>query len=92
MALNASTGIPLWQQATADGGLYSPVLDKAGNLYVGSITNAESTVGGFMYCLDAKDGSVKWRFPTGGWVSAAALSGRGTVLFGSADGFVYALE
>ena len=77
-----------------DAGLYSPVLDGSGNLYVSSIATSDPsqpTVGGYLYCLDATTGKRRWAFPTGGWVSGVGVSDEGTA-FGSADGALYMLK
>jgi outer membrane protein assembly factor BamB len=43
-------------------------------------------------CLNARTGSVKWTFFTGGPVRLAPTLSGGTVLFGSDDGCVYCLD
>lgn len=48
---------------------------------------------GDVYCLDAKNGALRWRFYTGGPVKASFAydSRRRVVVFGSFDGTVYGL-
>ncbi|HUT35051.1 MAG TPA: PQQ-binding-like beta-propeller repeat protein [Planctomycetota bacterium] len=43
-------------------------------------------------CLDARDGSKRWEFAAGGRVDSPPTWHRGTVVFGSADGWVYCLR
>ncbi len=43
-------------------------------------------------CLDAKTGRVVWEFAAGGRIDSPPTWHRGTVLFGSADGWVYCLR
>ena len=45
-----------------------------------------------VYCLDAKSGTVRWRFFAEGPVRLAPTIAKGRVLFGSDDGYVYCLN
>lgn len=47
-----------------------------------------------LYCVDAKDGSVRWRFETIGAVQSAPLydPDTDTIYFGSGDGALYKLD
>jgi len=70
---------------TGKGIFSSPVIDAAGNVYVGSADRV-------FYALDAA-GAERWRVSTGEIIdSAALLDDKGRVYFGSGDGFLYALE
>jgi outer membrane protein assembly factor BamB len=81
----AATGGHLWTFPTAKGIFSTPVIDGAGNVYVGS---ADRT----FYAL-AADGSVRWRLLTGEIIdSSALLDDRGRVYFGSGDGRLYARD
>jgi len=44
-----------------------------------------------LYALDADTGRVAWQFTAGGRIDSSPTVYRGTVLFGSADGWVYCL-
>jgi outer membrane protein assembly factor BamB len=46
----------------------------------------------YVVCLDAADGHARWEFAAGGRVDSPPTWHRGTVLFGSADGWVYCLR
>jgi len=43
-------------------------------------------------CLDARDGAKRWEFAAGGRIDSPPTWHNGTVLFGSADGWVYCLR
>lgn len=47
---------------------------------------------GIVYCLDARDGRVRWKHFAGSRVDSPPVVHRGTVLFGSADGRVTCLR
>ncbi|HID78606.1 MAG TPA: methyltransferase domain-containing protein [Planctomycetaceae bacterium] len=66
------------------GRLTQPVVAR-GTVYVASV-DAHT-----VYALDARTGRVRWRFTAGGRVDSSPTIHRGSVLFGSADGWVYAL-
>lgn len=78
-----------WQYSPGAGADWfdsSPAIAPDGTLYIGSWD-------GYLYALNSTDGTLKWRYPTGGYVlSAPALGADGTVFFGSSDGVFYALH
>ncbi len=45
----------------------------------------------YIYCIDARDGSLIWKFKTGFEVDCSAAVIDGRVYFGGEDGFFYAL-
>ncbi len=45
-----------------------------------------------VYTLDSKNGDVLWQFTAGGRIDSPPTIQNGTVLFGSADGYVYCLQ
>jgi outer membrane protein assembly factor BamB len=62
----------------------SPTLTGDGGLVYGA--------NGTLTCLSATNGSVLWRYPTGGAVaSSPAVRGDGAIVFGCDDGYLYAL-
>jgi len=69
----------------------SPAIGADGTIYVGSMSQYYSQLN----CLNAinpTDGSVKWKFPTGGYViSSPAIGTDGTIYVGSNDANLYAL-
>ena len=74
-----------WVFRTGKGIFSTPVIDGAGNVYLGSADR-------YFYALDAA-GEELWRFETGEIIdSSALLDDAGRVIFGSGDGHVYALD
>ncbi len=47
---------------------------------------------GYLYCLDANDGSLVWKYQTGGAVRSSPAVVGGKVYFGSFDNNVYCLD
>ncbi len=92
VALDESNGREVWSRPLdrgrrpADFGSHSsPVIDGLGVAYVGSSK-------GRVHAFDVDDGSLRWTFPTGGWIeSSPALGGDGLLYIGSAAGVLYAL-
>jgi hypothetical protein len=84
-------GTQLWKRSTLGYVTSSPALDQQGTLYAGSFDSS-------FYALNAADGSVKWKVPTGNHIySSPALieSSDGTpeqIIFGSTDGLLYSLS
>jgi outer membrane protein assembly factor BamB len=68
------------------GGRLTPPTVAAGNLYVASIDTHT------LHALDAGTGKPSWSFVAGGRIDSPPTYYRGLVLFGSADGYVYALR
>ncbi len=64
---------------------YAAPAVKDGVLYVGNLD-------GYMYAIHTADGSLKWRYQTGGGITSSALVVDGTVYFGSKDDKVYAID
>ncbi len=67
------------------GRLTQPVI-AGGRVYVASV-DAHT-----LYALDAGTGKVLWKFVAGGRIDSPPTIRQGTVLFGSADGWVYCLR
>jgi outer membrane protein assembly factor BamB len=63
----------------------SPPVAVGGNVFV-SLTDEHHVV-----CLDARDGRTLWEFAAGGRIDSPPTYHRGTIVFGSADGWVYCL-
>lgn len=72
-------------QAELGGRLSAPVI-AAGKLFIASIDSHT------LYALDAASGRRLWAYTTGGRVDSPPTYYKGYVLFGSADGYVYALR
>ncbi len=74
-----------WSYRTGKGVFSSPVIDEAGNCYIGSADT-------WFYCL-APDGTVKWSVKTGEIIdSSALLDDQGRVYVGSGDALVYCID
>jgi len=74
----------LWQRRL--GGRLSAPTIAAGKLFVASVDTHT------LYALDARTGRLIWSYTTGGRVDSPPTYYRGFALFGSADGYVYALR
>jgi outer membrane protein assembly factor BamB len=47
---------------------------------------------GHLYALDTADGTVRWRYKTGGTLLSSPVAAGSTVYVGASDGYVYALR
>ena len=83
VALELMTGEFLWERQV--NGTPSPILVSDGTLFVGSTDN-------FFYSLNAKDGSFRWRWRTGGDIVSLPLIDDRSVYFVSLDNQVRALN
>ena len=83
VALNLMTGALLWERGV--NGTPSPILASEGTLFVGSTDN-------FLYSLNSKDGSFRWRWRTGGDIVSLPLIDDRSVYFVSLDNQVRALN
>ncbi len=85
-AISAASGAQIWASSDLKGALVStPTLGPDGTLYVGTFSNE-------MVAIDSKDGSIKWRVPTTGWVWSSPALENGTLYFGDMGGTFYALD
>jgi outer membrane protein assembly factor BamB len=82
-AVSMDTGIG-WQ-AKITGRLTAPVI-AAGRVFVASVDTHT------LHALDAGTGKSVWTYTTGGRIDSPPTYYRGLVLFGSADGYVYAVN
>ena len=92
--LDAATGGEIWQAGVADWVGSSPCLNVERDvLYIGLEFAAEAQRGA-MAALSMSDGEKVWEFPLSTMQHGTAThhAGSGLVLFGSADGQVYALH
>ncbi len=74
----------LWQ--TKLGGRLSAPTIAAGKLFIASIDTHT------LHALDAQTGRQLWSYTTGGRIDSPPTYHKGLALFGSADGYVYALR
>ncbi|MBC8470719.1 MAG: PQQ-binding-like beta-propeller repeat protein [Planctomycetes bacterium] len=72
-------------QAKLSGRLSAPTI-AAGKLFVASIDTHT------LYALDAQTGRKLWSYTTGGRIDSPPTYYKGLTLFGSVDGYVYALR
>jgi outer membrane protein assembly factor BamB len=100
-ALKADVGKLLWQfpaekSAEAEGEDKSSVIKPLAFSYAAPIIrNGVLFVGnmdGYMYAINTADGSLKWRYKTGGGITSTAFFEDGVLFFGSKDSHVYALD
>ena len=61
------------------------------------MTHGDSTIyggsnEGYLYALDSNDGSLRWRFRTGGEVQSTEVLDHGVLYFASNDEQVYAVD
>ncbi|MBL7041429.1 MAG: PQQ-binding-like beta-propeller repeat protein [Pirellulaceae bacterium] len=75
---------PLWRATI--GSRVSPPIIVADRIFA-SLVDEHHVV-----CLDRRDGSKLWEFAAGGRIDSPPTYFRGTVVFGSADGWVYSLR
>ncbi len=76
--------VPLWREKI--GGSLSPPIVVADRLYASLIDEHH------VVCLDARNGRRLWERAAGGRIDSPPTYHKGTVLFGSADGWVYCLR
>ncbi len=84
--VGSQTGSLKWKFQTG-GKIFgsSPVIGSDGTVYIGSGDD-------YLYALNP-DGSLRWRFKTGDWISSSPVIGAdGTVYVGSLDDYLYALN
>jgi len=74
----------LWQKKLGD--RLSAVTIARGRLFVASVNTHT------LHALDAGTGRTIWSYTTGGGIDSPPTYYKGLVLFGSADGYVYALR
>ena len=94
-AINGETGVIAWKYQTGGSiNFSSPAIDINGIVYIGSYD-------GYLYAFDTQtinpdNGSTwvpKWKFKTKGAIkSSPAIAPDGTIIFGCADGNIYALN
>jgi outer membrane protein assembly factor BamB len=84
-SVNVSSILKQNWQATLTGRLSATTI-AAGKLFVASIDTHT------VYALNAKTGRKLWSYTTGGCIDSPPTYYKGLVLFGSADGYVYALR
>jgi len=85
----AATSVPakLEQKWSVEiGGRLTQPIAAGGRVYVAA-TDAQT-----VYALSAADGKELWSFTAGGRIDSSPTFYRGTLLFGSADGWVYCLR
>jgi outer membrane protein assembly factor BamB len=84
-AINSQSGNLIWSTEDLGGAIVgTPVISDDMVLYVGTFANE-------MVALDAKTGSVLWRFPTQDWVWEGPGLDADTLYFGDLSGTLYAV-
>ena len=82
---NVSSALKQAWQTRLSGRLSAPTI-AAGKLFVASIDTHT------LHALDAKTGRRLWSYTTGGRIDSPPTYHKGLALFGSADGYVYAVR
>ena len=86
-ALEAATGVPIWIHALADSVMATAIVVANGIVYANSGVNYND-----FYALDARNGSILWKYTSNhGWLSSPAVA-DGIVYFGSYTGGVLAMN
>ena len=84
-SVSVSTGLKQAWQTKLPGRLSAPTI-AAGKIFVASVDTHT------LYTMDTQTGRRLWSYTTGGPVDSPPTYYKGLVLFGSADGYVYALR
>ena len=84
-SVNAQTGAQEWKTEDLGGSVVGTPAFADGVLYVGTFKSE-------MLAIDAKNGKVRWRVPTKGWVWAGPVVKDKTLYFGDLSGSFYALD
>ena len=84
-SVSVSTGLKQAWQMKLPGRLSAPTI-AAGKLFVASIDTHT------LYALDTRTGRRLWSYTAGGPIDSPPTYYKGLALFGSADGYVYALR
>jgi outer membrane protein assembly factor BamB len=74
-----------WSNQISNCTLSAPTVQQDGTLYAGSND-------GYVYALDASNGSLLWRYKTGGAIQASPVIANGIVYVDSKDHYVYAIN
>jgi outer membrane protein assembly factor BamB len=83
IALQVETGEPVWEHHL--GGSPNEILATSDFIYAGAIDN-------YLYALRARDGTIAWRWPTGGDVVGRPVADQRLVYFVSFDNVLRALD
>jgi outer membrane protein assembly factor BamB len=83
VALALETGAPLWERRL--NGAAHAILERRDRLYLGSDDN-------FFYCIDARDGVVRWRWRTGADIVGTPVADSDRVYFAALDNVLRALD
>lgn len=92
-----------WRTPVATATAGGPLADewRCGDAWNGPITAptvadglvlVAETIGRRLVCLDARDGTVRWSFPSEGRIDAPPTIVRGRAVFGCHDGYVYCVD
>ena len=92
-ALDMNTGEEIWDQHYCDWIGSSPIIVPEKNILLIGMEHAGKTVKGSMAALNLKTGELLWQTHTQELLhTTAAYDGNGTVVWGSSDNKVYALD
>ncbi len=88
-ALNASTGLVIWQYAASSSGVESSPAVVGDVVYVGYLWDGYN---GYVIALNATTGALIWRFATNSGIESSPAVLNGVVFIGSFYGYIYALN
>ncbi|GFT10420.1 beta-alanine-activating enzyme [Nephila pilipes] len=106
-AVNGESGDLLWKKIIAQGSIFSSpsLFEELGAVTVAtldgilavlkmvSVFNLKKCYDHHLYCMNVKDGSIKWQFKTGSEVkSSPVVSSQNAVFVGSHDKYLYAVN
>ncbi len=91
-ALDAFTGVPLWNYPIGNTGFGEQVAVANGVVYVGSALDGGNP-NNYFYAVDASSGTLRWKYPTGtNFFFASPAVADGVVYAGDYSGNLYALD
>lgn len=89
-ALDAQTGLPVWNSAEVGGPTSEIIASPAITGPPDDRVLFAADLGGSAYAFDLFDGATLWSYTTGGFVFASPAPSASRVFFASDDGFLYA--
>jgi outer membrane protein assembly factor BamB len=84
-AVYSANGKTKWKVSPSGSPVYGSPTVSDNVVYIGSDDR-------YLYALNADDGSVKWKYPTDGWVRAKPAISGNTIYVTSFNGTLYALD
>ncbi len=90
VCLDADTGTILWEdQSWNEEGNYPPDFPLSSNPAIGRDRIYVGRIDGFLYCINLEDGTLLWKYQTGGAIVASPAVVGDNLIIGSTDGKLY---